>query len=122
MPHKTIEMTYEQWRARGAELFGPDMMQWRFVCPCCGHVASVQDYKDAGAKEGNVGFSCIGRWLPKARDAFAKGAGPCNYAGGGLFRLNPIHVTGPLDSEAWVMAFDETAAPATRATSAEEQA
>lgn len=76
--------------ARGRELFGEDMKTWRFVCPVCGHVATVQDWLDAKA-EGSIAFSCIGRFLPgKPREAFSEGNGPCNYAGGGLFALNPV--------------------------------
>jgi len=28
------------------------------------------------------------------KDAFAEGDGPCNYAGGGLFRINPVSIDG----------------------------
>jgi hypothetical protein len=88
-------LTKEEWIREGREKFGNDQMQWRFVCPVCGHVASVQDYLDAKAPEGMIAFSCIGRLLGAAREAFGgKGTGPCNYAGGGLFRLNPCIVDG----------------------------
>ncbi len=87
-------ITAEKWHKQGESLFGPDEMKWRFVCPACGHVASVQDYKDAAAPQGAVGFSCIGRFLPDPREAFGSGPGPCNYAGGGLIRLNPVDVDG----------------------------
>ena len=90
-------MTLKEWRAKGEQLFGPDQLKWRFVCPVCKHVASVQDYKDAKAPEGAVGFSCIGRYTGSLNKAFEGNpgeAGPCNYAGGGLFRLNPVHVDG----------------------------
>lgn len=85
----------EDWEALGVSLFGEDQLQWKFTCPACGHIASVQDYIQAGAPEGAVAFSCIGRWTKAARDAFTgKGPGPCNYAGGGLFSLNPISIKG----------------------------
>jgi hypothetical protein len=90
------EMTQAEWLEEGKRRFGPDMMKWAFICPACGHVATVQDWKDAGASEGQVGFSCIGRNLPReqVREAFSsKGKGPCNYAGGGLLRINPIKIT-----------------------------
>lgn len=91
-------MTREEWYAEGRRRFGDDVMKWKFVCPACGHVASVQDYKDAGAPEGAVAFSCIGRYLPNAKQAFSpKGPGPCTYAGGGLFRLNPVKLEGRKD-------------------------
>ena len=48
---------------RAGLLVGADAMKWCFVCPACGNVASTQEYKDAGAPEAAVGFSCIGRYL-----------------------------------------------------------
>jgi hypothetical protein len=29
------------------------------------------------------------------KEAFSQDGGPCNYAGGGLFRLNPVTVVDP---------------------------
>lgn len=86
-------MTHAEWVAEGDKLFGHDTDAWRFECPVCKHVASVGDYKAAGAPEAAVAFSCIGRWLENARPAFEeRGVGPCTYAGGGLFKLNPVTV------------------------------
>lgn len=88
-------MKREEWEKQGEELFGKDIMKWRFVCPACGCVISVKDYRDAGAPSGAIGFSCIGRYLNKCREAFGgNGKGPCNYAGGGLFGLNKVEVDG----------------------------
>jgi hypothetical protein len=84
-------MTHQEWHAEGVRRFGPDMKTWRFVCPSCGHVATVQDWLDAGASEGEVAFSCVGRHLPNPTEMFVK-PGPCNYAGGGLFAINPLQV------------------------------
>ena len=52
----------------------------------------MQDWKDAGASAGQVGFSCIGRNTGSTKEIFDKTGGPCNYAGGGLFALNPVEV------------------------------
>lgn len=95
MPEPTAPATYtrEQWLAEARRRFGLDALDWRFACPVCGHAASAWDWRAAGAPEGAVGFACVGRWLPAARDAFGgEGPGPCNYTGGGLFRLNPVTV------------------------------
>ena len=87
------------WHAEGERLFGPDRMQWRFVCPVCGHIAAAADWERAGAPKETVGFSCIGRWINGSRQAFGgSGPGPCNYAGGGLFRMNPVTIKGFEDS------------------------
>lgn len=86
-------ITLEQWHAEGARRFGAEQMLWRFVCPCCGWVAALGDWRAVGASEDEAAFSCIGRHVKGARDAFDKDKpGPCNYAGGGLFRLNPVRV------------------------------
>ncbi|MEM9073787.1 MAG: VVA0879 family protein [Myxococcota bacterium] len=96
-------MTRDEWHSKGVRLFGEDQMAWRFKCPACGHVATPADYKDAGAPSSAVAFSCVGRWLSDSKEAFkAGGTGPCTYAGGGLFRMNPVEVDG-----AWVFEFAE---------------
>ena len=88
-------MTQEEWRAKAVELFGQDPMDWKFVCPACKHVASVRDWRDAGASQGEVAFSCVGRRLnADDRNTFQGKGGPCQYAGGGLFRLNPVAIEG----------------------------
>lgn len=100
-------MTIEEWKADGARLFGADTSAWKFVCPSCGHVAAVKDWKDAKAPEGAVGFSCVGRYLGQDGDnTFKKKGGPCNYAGGGLFKLNPITVIAEDGAEHQVFDFD----------------
>lgn len=86
--------SYEAWLAEGIRRFGPDKRDWRFVCPSCGFEQSVRDYKAASAPLDAVAFSCVGRWREQAIEAFGKGQGPCNYAGGGLFKMNPVTVIG----------------------------
>ena len=83
----------EAWHAEAARLFGDDQLKWRFVCPSCGHVAAVEDWKDAGAPPTAVAFSCVGRWTGSTKTLGQK-PGPCNYAGGGLFGLNPVSIAG----------------------------
>lgn len=86
-------MSKDEFIKEAERRFGKDFSHWRFVCPACKHVATVKDWRDAGAPEGAIAFSCVGRWMNVQRDAFKQaGAGPCNYAGGGLFGLNPMHV------------------------------
>jgi len=92
------QFTHAEWTAEAEQRFGKDPLNWKFKCPCCGYVASVKDWKAAGASSGVVAFSCVGRYRPEGmqRDAFkGRGSGPCNYAGGGLFGLNPVRVLMP---------------------------
>lgn len=88
-------MTYKEWTDLGISLFGKDRREWKFECPVCGHIASIQDYLNAGAPDGAIGFSCIGRWIKNSKKAFEMKRGekgPCNYTGGGLFQRNPVEI------------------------------
>jgi hypothetical protein len=87
-------MSLKEFVALAEERFGPDNMKWQFVCPCCGHVQTGEDYKSAGAPSGAVGFSCVGRWLENRRSCFDSGPGPCDYAGGGLIGMHRLEVEG----------------------------
>jgi len=108
---KRTIMTKEEWEARGTELFGENQMKWRFVCPSCGYVQSVEDFKElhdqgVDVQPSTAYFSCIGRWNGHMdNDAFG-GKSPCNYAGGGLLRINPVLVKDG-EREHQVFAFDE---------------
>lgn len=94
-------ITLADWHAAARERYGQASAGWWFRCPACRVAISVEDWREAGAPEGATAFSCIGRYQDgKPRDAFAAaGAGPCNYAGGGLFKLNPVVVIAPDGSE-----------------------
>lgn len=88
------EITEAEWNKEGEALFGKDRMSWAFRCPVCRHVATPRDWQKAGASAGEIAFSCVGRHVIGARSAFGEsGPGPCNYAGGGLFAINPVRVT-----------------------------
>lgn len=91
---KPREVTQAQWMAEGVRRFGKDWKKWVAVCPVCKVKTVFHEWEDIGASEGEVAFSCIGRHVDNARSAmFGKGKGPCDYTGGGLFQLNPVHVT-----------------------------
>lgn len=81
----------EAWKAEATRRFGPDMLKWRFRCPMCGHVASVQDFKDAGAKSPNCAYQeCLGRYTGKGTPKKGDSSG-CNWAAYGLFGIPAEH-------------------------------
>jgi hypothetical protein len=89
-------IAYDEWAAEGRKRFGPDENNWRFICPSCGHIASVWEWRVTGATGAEIAFSCIGRRLgADGTHTFKLKGGPCNYAGGGLIRLNPVGVMFP---------------------------
>ncbi len=78
--------TKDEWLAEGKRLFGEDILAWRFRCPNCGNVASIQDFKDAGAKQADdAAKNCIGRFV---------GGKGCDWAAYGLFDICKVHVDG----------------------------
>lgn len=95
-------ITHAEWLAQGESLFGKDLMNWKFVCPSCGHVASPLDFKafkDRGANPNSATIECIGRYFPKdERGGWSedhcnpKVKSPCDYAGYGLIGLAPLSV------------------------------
>lgn len=115
MANEKKRFTLEEWRTEGLRRFGENEMTWAFVCPVCKHRQTVQNYKDAGAPQGAVAFSCVGRWLPggpegqppKKAFPWEEGKGPCDYAGGGLFGLNPVIVLDANGVERNIFAFAE---------------
>jgi hypothetical protein len=93
---KSRRTTLDEYYQTGRLLFGEDTDNWRFICPSCGHIASVKEYTECDAPESAVAYSCIGRWTGEKYPAVSKNGspGPCDYAGGGLFRFNPVEIEG----------------------------
>ena len=99
-------MTQNEFLAEAKRRFGDSPRGWKFVCPMCGTIQSVQQLLDAviaaGGKKDDVhdyiGFSCIGRFT-KAGDAgiSAHGRGEkwdkgCNWTLGGLLQCHTFEV------------------------------
>jgi hypothetical protein len=95
MENKTKKLSYEEWENTGTQLYGSDKKEWKFKCPSCGFVQTFNDFLKFTTKEeaqGMIGFSCIGRVMEEKGEFLGKKkkGSPCNYAGGGLFRINPV--------------------------------
>lgn len=46
-------MTHQEWIEERKREFGENFMKCKFQCPMCGHIDSVQDFKDAGTDNPN---------------------------------------------------------------------
>ena len=81
----------KEWQDEAVRRFGPDYLKWKFRCPMCGHVASIQDFKDVGADSPNVAYQeCIGRYTGKGSPKEGDSSG-CNWAAYGLFGIPREH-------------------------------
>jgi hypothetical protein len=99
-------MGFGTWRSEAVRRFGESPSSWKFKCPCCGHVQSMQDFKDLNIDPNLAYYDCIGRHDGKHFDVLmGTKPGPCNYTGGGLFCLSPLTVEHPKTGEA-VRVFD----------------
>jgi len=110
---QNITMTKEEWMAKGKELFGENFEEWKFVCPGCGHVQTIADfrqYKDQGSSPNSATCECIGRYSGGKSwffDNLRRTGGPCDYAGYGLLCISPITVLDG-DKEIHSFAFAES--------------
>lgn len=100
------QMTHEEWLTEGERLFGADIMKWQFVCPACGNIQTMKDFKALGADPQLVYQSCIGRHhKPMAK--LVKGKQPCDWAAYGLLNFCPILVSRDDGEAVRVFGFNE---------------
>lgn len=95
-------ITQDEFLAEARRRFGPNVRDWKFVCPACGTVQSVQQLLDAGVPkekiDGVIGFSCIGRFTGQGDAGIAaKHRGEnwqkgCNWTLGGLLQIHGLEV------------------------------
>ena len=102
-------MTEEAWKALGERLFGADTDLWRFKCPTCGHVMSMQkarampeETKAMLRNRWSIEQECVGRYLT--------GLG-CDWCAFGLF-AGPCFVVRASGATTPVFAFDVDGEPA----------
>ena len=88
------EIKYEDWIKEGEKLFGKDKKKWKFVCPSCGGIQTIQDFIDLKVEEPEnyVHFSCIGRFTDGCKGEIGNKRSPCNYTNGGLFNFAKLKV------------------------------
>ena len=77
------------WMKELKARFGENPDNWKFVCPVCGHVQSVGDFKAIGADPDRAYSNCIGRVTGSNDSTGKKG---CNYTINGLISLNKTTV------------------------------
>lgn len=90
--------THEEWLRRGCELYGHDIMTWRFKCPACGNIQRPIDFRpyadSHGALPSDAHTVCIGRCMKNNANNYVRkaigqtGPGPCDYAIFGLLNLS----------------------------------
>ena len=113
VPDTIPQFTHEEWIAEGTRRFGDNYDAWRFVCPICGNIAAISEYrpfKGKGATRSSATTECIGRYTgAKMTIGDAKKDKPCDYALYGLFRLPGAVITMPDGDKVMAFAFAEGA-------------
>lgn len=99
------KLTQEELLAEAVARFGDDPMGFKFQCPNCDDVASLQEFRDAGADPGRAGQECIGRHLGALSraagsvEAYRRGGGRgCDWAAYGLFH-GPWEIVLPAEGD-----------------------
>jgi hypothetical protein len=95
--HRHREYTHADWIAEGKARFGASGLDWAFICPNCGDVATARDFPDQERER--IGQECVGRHRgalegepgPHGRGHATRG---CNWAAYGLIP-GPVAVTMP---------------------------
>jgi hypothetical protein len=97
---RLFEISHYDWQLEAVKRYGMYDSNWKFRCPSCHSTMTAGLYRElagdkAEAVQVMIGYSCVGRLMENPTTIFQKGKGFCNYAGGGLFGLNPILVKFP---------------------------
>ena len=99
-------ISQDEFLAEAKARFGDKARNWKFVCPACGTMQSVQQLQDAVVASGGtkddvhryIAFSCIGRFNNQGDAGIsAKNKGQpwdkgCNWTLGGLLRIHTLEV------------------------------
>ena len=78
------EHTLAEWRAEMKEKFASSD-EVAFICPACGHIATVKDHIDAGGTSSDAPQQCIGRTTGNGTKNQKDLGNGCNWAAFGLF-------------------------------------
>ena len=97
----TPVVLFEDWMKEGIRLYGPNMLDWRFKCPMCGHVQSLQDFHDVGIEPDNGITCCASRFN-------LGGNKTCKWTTGGLLRIGGVYVIRPDFVPVLAFAFADT--------------
>lgn len=87
-PQETTVLLYADWLKEGARLYGPDMLDWRVMCPCCRHVQALKEFREHGINEDYALANCASH--------FGIGGDPdCKYTSDGRFDADGVYVLRP---------------------------
>lgn len=79
-----MKYTLQEWKDEQKKRFKDNLLDVAFVCPACGKVSTLREFKEAGATPDDSYQNCIGRFTGKGSPNQSDGTG-CNWAAYGLF-------------------------------------
>jgi len=83
--------TQTEYLARGEELFGEDLKNWKWVCPACGRVNTGSEFAELDVSPDLACRNCIGRFNGNMKPPNPKNnKNGCDWTAGGLFRLDGV--------------------------------
>lgn len=84
-----IRLSYKEWIRKAKELYGKDSYNWKFKCPSCGHIQSINSMLEHNPSlkpmkiQGSVYFNCEGM----INEEYG-----CDWTLGGLFKIQKVEV------------------------------
>lgn len=108
VPGATKEMLWKDFLAEGKRRYGERREAWRFVCPACGHVQSMDVVM---AKNPTMTRKDVADWIFYSCEGRVDKSVGCNWTLGGLLHIHHRLLTGPDVGEGGLPVFlfeDET--------------
>ena len=96
-----VYSSVEQWKEAGIKLYGPNLKDWVFICPCCKNKQTIADFVAAGLTEPDLKLytECLSKYVA--------GRINCHYKTNQLFQLSRTAYIGEHGLNVWVFDFDK---------------
>lgn len=82
-------LTHKEWRDRGAELFGKDSRDWKFICLACGNIQSIREVCE---RMPNLDPKEVAGWIHSGCEGRINRKRGCNWTLNGLLHIHELEV------------------------------
>ena len=87
--NRITQMTYREWVRQTKLLFGEDSSKWRFKCPSCGHVQSIESIRE---HDPSLKIDDVAQWIQYHCEGRTNKGQGCDWSLGGLFHIHTLEI------------------------------